>query len=104
MSRKSLPAGIALLAGMANFGVTLCHGSVVSLFPATTQLRHLPLNSAIIFGAAPVWTSPMTAVMLATVALLSLAILAVLSRVNKLRRQVSEQEGALEKADRKSVV
>ncbi|HEX3987655.1 MAG TPA: EAL domain-containing protein [Acidobacteriaceae bacterium] len=40
----------------------------------------------------------MSTMMLATVALLSLAILAVLSRVNKLRCQVSEQEGALQKA------
>ncbi len=44
------------------------------------------------------WTSPMTAVMLATLTLLSVAILAVLSRVNKLRHQVSDQEGALRKA------
>ena len=98
MSRKSLPAGMALAAGMAIIGVAFCHGSTVSHYSAALELKDLPLNSAILFGGAPIWTSPMTAVMLATVALLSLAILAVLSRVNKLRRQVSEQEGALQKA------
>jgi len=98
MSRKSLPAGVALVAGVAIFGVTWSHASVVSHSAAAASLNDLPLNSAILLGGTPIWTSPMTGVMLATVALLSLAILAVLSRVNKLRRQVSEQEGALQKA------
>ena len=46
----------------------------------------------------PAWTSPVTATMTLTLALLSFAVLAVLSRVNRLRRQVVEQEDALQKA------
>lgn len=98
MSRKSLPAGMALVVGEAIFGIAVGHGSVISHFPAVAEPKNLPLHSVIILDGATAWTSPMTAIMLATVALLSLAILAVLSRVNKLRQQVSEQEGALEKA------
>lgn len=98
MSRNNLRASQALVAGMAIFGVSVCYGSVVPHTPAALVLTELPLNSAGFFLGAPVWTSPMTAVMLAILALLSLAILAVLSRVNRLRRQVSEQQGALQKA------
>ncbi|MGC2582215.1 MAG: diguanylate cyclase, partial [Acidobacteriaceae bacterium] len=98
MSRKSLAANLAVLSGMAIFGVTVCRGSALAHAPAAPGLKDLPLNSGQLFLGGPGWTTQMTAVMLAAVALLSLAILAVLTRVNRLRSQVSEQEGALQKA------
>lgn len=98
MSRKNVAANLALLAGTAVFGVSVCHGAALSHSLAGRGLMDVRSSSALLFGDAPIWTSPMTGVMLATVALLTLAILAVLSRVNKLRHQVSEQEGALQKA------
>lgn len=98
MSRKSLAANLAVLSGMAIFGVTVCRGSGLAHAPAAPGLKDLPLNSGQLFLGGPGWTTQMTAVMLAAVALLSLAILAVLTRVNRLRSQVSEQEGALQKA------
>jgi diguanylate cyclase (GGDEF)-like protein len=98
MSRNSLRASLALVGGQAIFGVSVCHGSAVSHYPAARELMELPLNGAAAFVGGPMWTAPITGVMLATLALLSVAILAVLSRVNKLRHQVSDQEGALRKA------
>ncbi|MGA7525061.1 MAG: EAL domain-containing protein [Acidobacteriaceae bacterium] len=93
-----MTARLAFVAGLAVFGVSVCYGSAVRHAAAALGLNDLPFNSNAMLGGVPAWTEHMTAVMLGTVALLSLAILAVLSRVNKLRHQVSDQEGALQKA------
>lgn len=102
MRRNSCTASLGLVSGMAIFGVSVCHGAVFAHNSAALELTDLPLNLGGAFVGGPLWTSPMPVAMLATLALLSLAVLAVLTRVNQLRRQVSEQEGALQKASETS--
>ena len=102
MRRNSCTASLSLVSGMAIFGVSVGHGAVLAHNSAALELTDLPLNLGGAFVGGAVWASPMPAAMLATLALLSLAVLAVLTRVNQLRRQVSEQEGALQKASETS--
>lgn len=65
---------------------------------ATQPLERRPAGDFAPTPAPRLWTPPLAMVMGLILVLLSAAILAVLARVNKLRRQVGEQEEALEKA------
>lgn len=102
MSRSTVTASLALVPGVAIFATPQGHGSVIAQLRALQEMGHLPANSATLFVGGLSWTSPVSITMAIMVALLSLAILAILARVNKLNRQVTEQEGALEKASETS--
>ncbi len=78
-------------------------GAVLQSEPATQQIQpHAPSDLASIRPATN-WAPPINAILGAMLAILILALLAILSRVNKLRRRVTEQDAALEKAGETSL-
>ncbi|HEY1498419.1 MAG TPA: EAL domain-containing protein [Acidobacteriaceae bacterium] len=112
-----LAAVLGAVLGMGMLAPVLCQGSVTAKHDAIQGPRSLPVNPAVmqdgtktlqieprlpahvaVIRGGPGWALPTTSALAALLAVVVLAMLAILGRVNQLRRRLSDQDAALKKA------
>jgi diguanylate cyclase (GGDEF)-like protein len=112
-----LAAALGAVLGMGMLVPALCQGSVTAKHDVIQGPRTLPVNPAVmqdgtktlqieprlpahlaVVRSSPVWALPTTSALAGLLAVVVLAMLAILGRVNQLRRRLSDQDASLKKA------
>jgi diguanylate cyclase (GGDEF)-like protein len=111
-----LAAILGFILGVGLSPTTLCQGSVVSRHHAIQPLKDLsapsvaisspmplrPPAALTVIRRAPSWTLLASALMAVALAIFLIAVLTIVTRLKKLREQLSDQEAALQKASETS--